>query len=81
MTPSGYFRRQCFVSVEDVEPGLATMVEQYPESVVFASDYPHADGIFPGATKELLDTDQLDDSARRRVLRDNAVRLYSLEDA
>ena len=62
MEPSDYFRRQCFVSVEEVEPGLATMVAAYPDSVVFASDYPHADGTFPGSTKELLGADR----ARRR---------------
>ena len=54
------------------------MVERYPESVVFASDYPHADGTFPGATKELLEADALDDRAIRRVLRDNAFRLYGI---
>jgi predicted TIM-barrel fold metal-dependent hydrolase len=78
MRPSDYFRRQCFVSVEEPEPGLAVMLEAFPGSVVFASDYPHADGTFPGATKELLDTPALDDAARRRVLRDNARRLYAL---
>ena len=35
---------------------------EYPDSVVFASDYPHADGTFPGSTKDLLETDR----ARRR---------------
>jgi predicted TIM-barrel fold metal-dependent hydrolase len=79
MRPSDYFRRQCFVSVEEVEPGLATMVREYPESVVFASDYPHADGTFPGSTTDLLETDELDAIAVRRVLRDNALRLYGLE--
>ena len=34
---------------------------EYPDSVVFSSDYPHADGIFPGSTKDLLETDELDD--------------------
>jgi uncharacterized protein len=79
MKPSEYFRRQCFVSVEEVEPGLDQVLAAYPDSVVFASDYPHADGIFPGATKELVETDQLDDAARARILHDNAVRLYALE--
>jgi predicted TIM-barrel fold metal-dependent hydrolase len=78
MAPSDYFRRQCFVSVEGVEPGLPTMVAQYPDSVVFASDYPHADGIFPGSTDELLHTDQLRKADVVRVLRDNARRLYGL---
>ena len=79
MKPSDYFRRQCFVSVEDVEPGLTTMLADYPDSVVFSSDYPHADGIFPGSTKELLESADLDDTTARKVLRDNALRLYGLD--
>ena len=78
LRPSEYVRRQCFVSVEEAEPGLAQVLDSFPESVVFASDYPHADGIFPGATKELCETDAIDDGAKRRVLVDNAVRLYAL---
>jgi predicted TIM-barrel fold metal-dependent hydrolase len=78
LKPSEYFARQCFVAVEEVEPGLPEMVATYPDSVVFASDYPHGDGTFPGSTRELLETDRLDDGARRRVLRDNALRLYGL---
>jgi uncharacterized protein len=78
MRPSEYFRRQCFVSVEEVEPGLGVMLDAYPESVVFASDYPHADGTFPGSTSGLLETDEFDGTAIRRVLRDNALRLYGL---
>jgi len=79
LRPSEYFARQCYVSVEDVEPGLATMLDRYPGSVVFASDYPHADGTFPGSTTPLLETDDLDAATLRRVLRDNARRLYGLD--
>ena len=79
LAPSEYFARQCFVSVEDDEPGLAAMLDRYPDSVVFASDYPHADGTFPGSTRGLLDADRLDPQAIRRVLRDNARRLYGLD--
>jgi predicted TIM-barrel fold metal-dependent hydrolase len=78
LRPSEYFARQCTVSVEEAEPGLGAVLERYPTSVVFASDYPHADGVFPGATKGLLDTDALTEDHRIRVLRDNAVRLYRL---
>jgi uncharacterized protein len=79
LRPSEYFRRQCFVSVEEPEPGLDAILAAFPESVVFASDYPHADGTFPGAPDELLGTLCFDDAARRRVLRSNALRLYALE--
>jgi predicted TIM-barrel fold metal-dependent hydrolase len=54
------------------------VLDQFPDSVVFASDYPHADGTFPGATKPLLDSPALSASDKRRVLLDNAVRLYGL---
>ena len=79
LRPSDYFARQCFVSVEEVEPGLPAMLERYPDSVVFASDYPHADGTFPGSTTSLLETDALDAATVRRVLCDNARRLYGLD--
>ena len=77
-SPSDYFRRQCFVSVEEVEPAMDALVSTYPESVVFASDYPHADGTFPGSTKDLLETDRLTAAQVRAVMRDNAARLYGL---
>lgn len=76
--PSDLFRRQGFVSVEEVEPGLAAMLEDYPESVVFASDYPHGDGVFPGSTTALLETQVLDARQRRAVLSENAKRLYAI---
>jgi len=79
--PSDYFRRQCFVAVEEAEPGLDAMMREYPDNVVFASDYPHGDGTFPGAAKPLLDTDLLDDECRWRVLRHNAQRLYNLKES
>jgi predicted TIM-barrel fold metal-dependent hydrolase len=80
MAPSDYFRRQCYVSAEEVEPGLAGMLADYPDSVVFASDYPHGDGTFPGSTADLLTTTELPPDGVRAVLRTNAFRLYGLED-
>ena len=56
MAPSDYFRRQCFVAVEELEPGLDVMLAAVSRSVVFASDYPHADGTFPGSTAPFLST-------------------------
>jgi predicted TIM-barrel fold metal-dependent hydrolase len=76
--PSEYFARQCFVSTEEAEPGLALALSYYPQSVVFASDYPHADGTFPGSTKELLETPDLSPEERRRVMAGNAERLYGV---
>ena len=52
----------------------------FPDSVVFASDYPHGDGTFPGSTTELLETTELPRSDVQRILCDNARRLYGLDD-
>ena len=76
--PSDQFRRQAFVSVEEVEPGLNAMLDAYPDSVMFASDYPHGDGVFPGATAELLETKTLNERQRAAVLYENARRFYRL---
>ena len=76
--PSDQFRRQGFVSVEEAEPGLSAMLAAYPDSVMFASDYPHGDGVFPGATAELLETNSLDEQQRERVLFRNAQRFYAI---
>jgi uncharacterized protein len=78
MKPSEYFKRQCFVSVEDVEPGLDRMLAEYTGNVVFASDYPHGDGTFPGSTSALLETTAIPDEDVRRILRDNALNLYGV---
>lgn len=76
--PSDQFRRSGFVSVEEVEPGLTATLEAYPDSVMFASDYPHGDGVFPGAATELLETPALNEDQRERVLFKNAERFYSI---
>jgi predicted TIM-barrel fold metal-dependent hydrolase len=78
MRPSEYFARQCFVSTEEMEPGLALALRRYPASIVFASDYPHADGTFPGSTKELLETDELSPDELRSVMVTNAERFYGV---
>lgn len=78
LPPSEQFRRQCFVSVEEEEPGLVPMLDAYPEAVMFASDYPHGDGIFPGSTRELLGSEVLDAKQKRRIFSDNARRCYGL---
>lgn len=62
----------------EVEPGLDAVLEACPDCVLFASDDPHGDGVFPGATAELLETDTLDAEQRARVLHRNAERCHAL---
>jgi predicted TIM-barrel fold metal-dependent hydrolase len=76
--PSQQFREQCFVSTEGEEPGLALCANLYPNNIIFASDYPHADCKFPGATDDLLKAEDLTDDEKYGILRANAVHWYRI---
>jgi predicted TIM-barrel fold metal-dependent hydrolase len=80
LLPSEYFARQCWVSFEIDEPTLPALAPFIGESrIVWGSDYPHADSIFPGATTELFATaDTLGTETQPRVLGLNAAELYGL---
>jgi predicted TIM-barrel fold metal-dependent hydrolase len=48
--------------------------------VVWASDYPHPDAHFPGAVTESLEKMAgIPEAARRKILAENAARLYGIE--
>jgi len=54
--PSEYFRRQCWISFDADESTLAFSAESPlcgADRILWASDYPHADALFPGVTAEL----------------------------
>ena len=78
LTPSEYFRRQCYVSIE-ADEAPATIIEDWglTSNVVFSTDYPHNDSKFPHAIEGFL-TMPLSDEARKAILWDNCARLYSV---
>jgi uncharacterized protein len=76
--PSDYFRRQCFVACECDEVLLPAAIELLgDDNIVFASDYPHFNGTFPGAVAPLRDHPQLSLDARAKILGKNAGRLLA----
>jgi predicted TIM-barrel fold metal-dependent hydrolase len=83
MTPSEYFRRQCWISFDPDEAALplaATSPLCGADRIVWASDFPHPDAKYPGVTETLMEaTSNLSDDARRRIAGENALRLYGLE--
>jgi predicted TIM-barrel fold metal-dependent hydrolase len=79
MKPSDYWRRQGTTTFQH-ETTLAGMVHLVGEdNIVWGSDYPHPDGIWPDSLK-LLDEDLagLDERVRRKITCENAGRLYGL---
>src|SRR5207344_494723 len=48
--PSELFQRNCWISFEPVEGSLHVLAEYVgPNKIMWATDYPHPDGFFPGA--------------------------------
>jgi predicted TIM-barrel fold metal-dependent hydrolase len=79
MPPSKYFRRQCFVSTEPGDSHVAIVAKIIgAERILFASDFPHYDAVFPGAVQAFVDNAGLDEPARKAILGENAERLLGL---
>ena len=48
--PSELFQRNCWISFEPVEGSLNALADYVgPHKIMWATDYPHPDGFFPGA--------------------------------
>ena len=48
--PSELFQRNCWISFEPVETSLQVLADFIgPKKILWATDYPHPDGFFPGA--------------------------------
>jgi uncharacterized protein len=79
LEPSEYFARQCFVSTEPNEHSLPAVISLIgDDSIIFASDYPHPDAIFPGAVRALADRSDVDAESRTKILDTNARRCFAL---
>jgi len=78
--PSELFKRQMWATFQDDKVGALLAKDYGAESFCWASDYPHADGIFPDSQSFIHDTmGHLDDDLRRKLTFANAVRLYRMD--
>ena len=82
MEPSAYFRRQCWISFDPDESALAFTATSPlcgADRIVWASDYPHPDAVFPGVTRELREAlAPLTDEEAQMIASGNAAALYGL---
>ena len=77
MKPSEYWRRQMFVTFQQDETGIANIERVGVETLLWGSDFPHPDGIWPDS--QAINEKQmasLTAEQRRTILHDNSVRLY-----
>jgi predicted TIM-barrel fold metal-dependent hydrolase len=79
MTPTEYFKRQCWVSVEPDEIPVKYAIDWVgSDHMVFSTDYPHTDSRFPEAVSAFLELDMADED-KRKILWDNCESFYQIE--
>jgi predicted TIM-barrel fold metal-dependent hydrolase len=80
MPPSEYWRRQMYATFQVDAVGLANLDRIGEETVMWGSDFPHPDGTWPDS-QELLgpQLSGLSAATQRKILCDNAARLYGFE--
>jgi predicted TIM-barrel fold metal-dependent hydrolase len=79
-SPSEMFRRQCYISFDPDEGGLAETARSVgADRILWASDYPHPDAKIPGTVGELRETiSVLPRSEQTRILGENAAAFYGI---
>ncbi len=81
MKPSEYWHRQCYATYQTDSVGLRLIDVLGAENVMWGSDFPHPDGVWPDS-REFIEREMrgVDEAARRKITCDNAARLYRLGD-
>jgi predicted TIM-barrel fold metal-dependent hydrolase len=79
LKPSEYWRRQGYTTFQH-ETAVADLVHLVGEdNIIWGSDYPHPDGIWPDSLKAIeQDLGRLDAKVRRKITCENAGKLYGL---
>ena len=79
LTPTEYFARQCY-AVADADESVASLAIAHlgDDNILWSSDFPHHDTSFPGSVDTFLDLPGISDDSKRKILWDNAARLFSL---
>jgi predicted TIM-barrel fold metal-dependent hydrolase len=80
LLPSEYFKRQIYATTWFEKRNLASLIDSVGEdNIMFETDFPHPTCLYPdplGTARTNMES--LSDSVRRKILGDNALRLYRL---
>src|SRR5437763_4143812 len=79
MKPSDYWRRQCKATFQFDRIGTRLIDEMGAETLMWASDYPHTDGVWPESSKYIAEQfGHLPADVTRKITCDNAAKFYGL---
>jgi predicted TIM-barrel fold metal-dependent hydrolase len=79
MKPSDYWRRQCRATYQSDRIGIKLLDELGEDNVMWGSDFPHPDGVWPDSTEVIeRELGHLPAAVRRKIVCENAGKLYGL---
>ena len=80
MKPSDYWRRQCKATFQFDTIGTKLVDDIGVESLMWGSDYPHGDGVWPDSDKYIAEQfGHLPADVVQKITCDNAVEFYGLK--
>jgi uncharacterized protein len=80
MKPSEVFQRQVYGTFQQSPTAMRLLEFWGPDNLLWASDYPHPDSIWPNSQRTIGETmGHMDPSDVRRIVGGNAAKLYGLD--
>ena len=77
IAPSGYWKRQCWATYQTDPVGVKLIDELGADKVMWGSDFPHPDGIWPDSQEYIQrELGPLPAGIRRKIVCENAAKLY-----
>jgi predicted TIM-barrel fold metal-dependent hydrolase len=77
MAPSAYWKRQCWATYQTDPIGVKLLDEIGADKVMWGSDFPHPDGVWPDSQQYIeRELGHLPAATRRKIVCENAARLY-----
>jgi predicted TIM-barrel fold metal-dependent hydrolase len=79
LKPGEYFRRQCYAVVESEEEVVKYIIDYMgADNLLFSTDYPHSDSMFPESVNMFLALEGVSDEDKRKILWDNGAKLFGI---
>jgi predicted TIM-barrel fold metal-dependent hydrolase len=79
MRPSEYWYQQCYATYQTDPIGIKLLDDLGEDNVMWGNDYPHPDGVWPDSQDFIRrELGHLPEPQRRKVICDNAAKLYGL---